>query len=167
MRKIAWIPVLLLTSVIGGIADAQDLSFREIDRMESYEKDFLKTAIEQGKIQRKNADSFRDINLDGIEYGNEDDLQLFIMLIIQDVCSACSTTSSGSTVRVSYGESSGSGNQAYSLNSSDDYEAGEIEDRCENLLDDHDHERDGKDILIVDGDNEDEKIALCFDRSNN
>lgn len=164
MKSFLWFSAVVAAIAIGNQATAQEFSFRSIDRMANYEKDLLKVAIEQGQITRTNAAAYRDIDLDGIEYGGEDDIALFIALIVQDVCPTCSTTSSGSTVRVSYGGSSGDGKDAYVLNASDYYAADAVEENCNELLSDHAYERDGKDIVIVDNNDDDDKIALCFDR---
>ncbi len=164
MKIIVRFAVLISALAIGDIASAQDFSFSEIDRMTSYEKDFLRMAIEQGEFVPNSSSSYQDIELEGIEYGNQDDIELFIIAIIKGVCPACATTSSGSTVRVKYGNSSSSGKNAYVINSDDYYIANNIEESCEELLDDHRYERGGKDIVIVDNNDDDDKIALCFDR---
>ena len=163
MRIFLCISGLISNLMVGSIASAQDFSFRNFSNQSSYNKDFLRSALEQGQLRRDNAGSYRDIDLDGIQYGNQDDIELFILFVINDVCPTCSTTSSGSTVRVKYGNTAG-GTSTYVLNAYDYYRAEEIEDDCEELLNDHSYDRDGKDILIVDNNDGDDKIALCFDR---
>ena len=168
MKKNIWVTVIFSALTMGSIAPAQsqDISFRKITDMQSFEKSLLRTEIENGQYKPNNSLSFRDINIDGINsaYGDQNDLNLFVMLVIKDVCPTCATTSSGSTVRVSYGNSSSNGKDTYVLNS-DDYELTyRIEKNCEELLDSHKRRRGGKDILIVDDNDDDDKIALCFDR---
>ncbi|MEJ8572436.1 hypothetical protein [Microbaculum marinum] len=145
-------------------AQQEDFSFNSLRNMSSFERSLLESAIKTGQLRNVSRPSEREIYFDGISYGDRDDISLFIQLIILDVCPACSTTTSGSTVRVKYGGGSSSGRDTYAVDRSDDYYADKVEENCEELLDRHKYDRDSKDILIIEDNDDDNKIAICFHR---
>ena len=82
-----------------------------------------------------------------------------LMQLIETVCPNCSTTSSGSTVKVTYSTSSGSqSTDATRIYTYDNSNAEYVVEYCERLLDDY---YDADDIAIYD-DNEDKLLAICY-----
>ena len=164
MKLVTGTLILLSSMLMGKTVSAEDISFRDFSNMRNFEKDLTKRALEDGLLASNSSLESIELDLDGITRGSKEDIELFIRLLINDICPTCSTTSSGSTVKVKYGRSSSGGKRAYVLNSDDYNDARYIESKCRDLLYYHRSELDGKDILIVDNNDDEDKIALCFNR---
>ncbi len=99
------------------------------------------------------------IDLSDLRHMNDYDRAEVIAAMLRSVCPYCSTTSTGSSVRVSYSSNGREDREVKKIETDDNYEARQIAEKCEDLVD---RQGDNKDIHILDHLGKD-TLAICFD----
>lgn len=147
---------LLAVSVWSARAEA-DSHFPEVKYLEfgGVRPDAL--SLLQQKAQQANGVDF-DTNLIG--FMNADSIRDSLLHTIAVVCPECRTTSTGSTVRVSFGSSSTREKDVRKIEEDDDSRAEDVAQLCEELVDDYGN--DDKDVHILDAAGDD-TLVICFD----